>query len=89
MFTIGFVVFSICAIVNGIVSTVMKIQVNRNLPEYERFSWWSRSTSGFYRKHRELFPDSSLYSIAQGSFWTAILVFAAMLLNPILSILGR
>jgi hypothetical protein len=79
-----FVAFAVILLVNVVSSTVVKIQVNRMLPEDEQFSWWSRSTSGIIRKHRELFPNSSLANVSAYSGWATIFLFALIVLSNIL-----
>jgi hypothetical protein len=74
----AFVVVAIAALV---FAAMVKLQVNRMLPEDQRFPWWSRATSSVYAMHRELFPDSLLADIALGSFWLAILLLGVMVYN--------
>lgn len=82
---IKFAALAICLIVSFVLSIVIKIQVNRKLPEDERFSWWSRGRFGVYGMHRELFPGSLLADIAQGSFWLGLLLLAAIVVSEISS----
>lgn len=72
------VAFGVVAIAAVVFAAMVKLQVNRMLPEDQRFPWWSRATSSVFAMHRELFPDSLLSSIAMGSFWLAILLIGAI-----------
>jgi hypothetical protein len=80
MFIYGVVAFLILAAVSSTASTMMKIRVNNELKKDERFSWWSRDYSDVGRKHRQLFPESSLPDIARFSAWMCLLLLAAAIL---------
>jgi nitrate reductase gamma subunit len=86
MITYLFVAFAVILLVNVVSSTVVKIQVNKRLPEDEQFSWWSKSTSGIIKKHGELYPGSSLSDVSQYSGWAAIVFFVLIVLGNVLGI---
>ncbi|MGD0631149.1 MAG: hypothetical protein ABR987_17610 [Terracidiphilus sp.] len=72
----------IVGLVNGIAGIAIKIQVNRSLPEGERFSWWNRfNYFEVQSKHRELFPGSFLPGVAQFSLVISLFLFAAIILT--------
>jgi hypothetical protein len=76
--------FAVVAVVNTISSTLVKINVNSMLPEDRQFSWWSRSTSGLIKKHRELFPKSRLADVSEYSGWAGVLLFAFIVLDALI-----
>jgi hypothetical protein len=73
--------FVLVGLVNGVVSIAVKAQVNRRLPEGERFSWWNRfEYFEVMRKHRELVPERPLPDIAQFSWVIGFILFMAIIL---------
>ena len=58
--------------------TAARMDVNRTLPQDQRFYWWHQTFSTkkqFYRKYRELYPASHLPQIGQWAMWIALISF--------------
>jgi len=73
--------FIVFAVITNVASFAVKMQVNSTVPREEQFSWWNWYTSEVGKKHRELFPGSSLPYVARYSYWICLLLFAAMILG--------
>ena len=73
MFIVVIPVFIVFLVVNTVVLTMMKIQVNQIVPPKDRISWWVRDTKNeIGRKYHEIFPDSMLPSIGRITGWICI-----------------
>jgi hypothetical protein len=80
MFVVVIPVFIIFLLVNTVVLTVMKIQVNQIVPPRDRISWWARDTRNeIGRKYREIFPDSVVPSLGHITGWVCIGLVAVLI----------
>lgn len=83
MFTFGFASFIVFGLITDYASTVMKVRLNKMLPENERFSWWARNYSAVSNKYREFHPNSHLPDLARYSGWICIFLFVVGVLSSL------
>jgi hypothetical protein len=85
MFLALLICFLIVGIATDFLSVWMKMQVNQQLPEDQRLSWWSRN----YRQVNKLYgtqnPDSILPDLNRGGTVVVIALFAAMIVTSIVA----
>lgn len=83
MLVFTLVVFLVFAAVANTTSVAMKLSVNDDLPEGERFSWWERNQAAVRRKYQEFHPDSSLPNVDRYATWICISLFIIMVITSI------
>jgi hypothetical protein len=69
---IFWVIVALSVAVTNFAEVAMKIQVNEKLQPQEQLPWRKVDFRKVTRKHEELYPDSWLPLIAQGSFWLCV-----------------
>jgi len=69
---IFWVIVALSVAVTNFTGIAMKIQVNEKLRREQQFSWWNGHFRKVWQKYEELYPDSWLPLIAQGSFWLCV-----------------
>jgi hypothetical protein len=76
-----FIALFVCMAVNGVITIMMRKQVNGKLPNGERIRMGGRDifVMALVRKHQELFPGSILPTISQCSAVAIVGVFGVMI----------
>lgn len=67
----------------NVCAVVMRVRVNRTLPESERFSGWRRDAGAVSRRYRELFPNSYLPDLERYSFWLVVVMLLVWLIDAL------
>ena len=85
MFWTLLVCLLVVAVINNIISIIMKIRVNASRSDDQKLSWWSRDFREVNRAYQEYDPDSVMPDLDKYGTYVLFAFLAAILLVSITS----